>query len=215
MKEYLILTLLMTLSLLSCDKNTKLKVACVGDSITNGDWLKGDDYPAQLNELLGNDWEVGNFGLSGAAVLKKGDFPYAKSREFNHAKLFAPDVIIIKLGTNDAKIHNWKFKEYFVDDYKEIINDFSKLNSKPVIFICYPVPAYKNSFDINGSVIENEMLPKINEIAKDTGVKIIPLFQALSNKSALFPDGIHPNKEGARLIAENIKAFLKQLPKEN
>ena len=214
MKFLFLLIFAMTLSLFSCNENDKIKVACVGDSITNGGWLNGDDYPAQLNQLLGNDWEVSNFGLSGATMLKKGDLPYGESQEFIRAKSFAPDIVIIKLGTNDAKSHNWKFNEYFVDDYKEMINDFSKLNSKPVIFICYPVPAYQNPFDINGSVIENEILPKINEIAKGTGVKIIPLFQALSNKSALFPDGIHPNKEGARLIADNVKAFLKQVPKE-
>ncbi len=215
MKVYLVLTLIMTLSLLSCNENNKIKVACVGDSITNGDWLNGNDYPAQLNELLGNDWEVGNFGLGGATMLKKGDLPYGKSQEFNQAKSFAPDIVIIKLGTNDAKSHNWQFAENFEDDYKEMIDVFTKLESQPVIFICYPVPAYQNPFDINGSVIENEMLPKIDEIAKDTGVKIIPLFQELTNKSDLFPDGIHPNKEGAGLIAEQIKTFLLEKYKRN
>ncbi len=212
MKHFLILIFVM--SLFSCNEKKKIKVACVGDSITNGDWLNGDDYPAQLSELLGNDWEVENFGLSGATVIKKGDLPYRESQEFEKTKSFTPDVVIIKLGTNDAKSHNWQFNEYFVGDYKEMIDAFSKLNSKPIIFICYPVPAYQNSFDINGSVIENEILPKIDAIAKDTGVKIIPLFQALSNKPALFPDGIHPNIEGARLIAYSVKAVLKQLPQE-
>lgn len=215
MKHLLILIFVM--SLFSCNEQKKIKVACVGDSITFGSGLSDiqkDSYPAQLGELLGDNWEVGNFGLSGATMLKKGDLPYMESKEFDHAKSFAPDVVIIKLGTNDAKSQNWRFNEYFVGDYKKMIDAFSKFNSEPIIFICYPVPAYQNPFDINGSVIENEMLPKINEIAKDTGVKIIPLFQELSNKQHLFPDGVHPNKEGARLIADNVKAVLKELPKE-
>ncbi len=212
-----LLILIFVMSLFSCNEQKKIKVACVGDSITFGSGLsdiKKDSYPAQLGKLLGNDWEVENFGLSGATMLKKGDLPYMESEEFDQAISFAPDVVIIKLGTNDAKNFNWQFSKYFVHDYKEMIHVFSKLESQPIIFICYPVPAYSNPF-IDGHIIENEVLSKIDIIAKDTGVKIIPLFQELSNKPALFPDGIHPNKEGARLIAEYVKTFLLENHKRN
>ena len=132
---------------------------------------------------------------------------YWESQEFGYAQSFAPDIVVIKLGTNDAKNHNWQFRKMFEDDYREMISVFSKLESKPTIFICHPIPVYPNPY-IDGRIIANELLPKIDSIAKDTGVKLIPLFHVLTDKPALLPDGIHPNEEGARLIADAVKSFL-------
>ena len=84
----------------------KIKVACVGDSITQGSGIKDpakDSYPAQLQKLLGDNFEVKNFGHSGRTLLYGGDAPYIKSPKFKQAQDFNPDVVIIKLGTNDSK----------------------------------------------------------------------------------------------------------------
>ncbi len=62
---------------------TQIKVACVGDSITFGFTIENRDqnsYPAQLGRLLGKNWEVKNFGVIGATLLKKGDMPYWKQK---------------------------------------------------------------------------------------------------------------------------------------
>src|SRR4051812_7771397 len=87
----------------------KIKVACVGDSITFGAGIKDRDknsYPAQLQGLLGSGYEVKNFGVSGATLLKEGDKPYWKEKAFEAAKKFEPNIVIIKLGTNDSKPQN-------------------------------------------------------------------------------------------------------------
>src|SRR5262245_47466097 len=56
-----------------------VNVACVGDSITAGSGLPSPStqaYPAVLGTLLGTDYTVENFGVSGTTMLKNGDFPY-------------------------------------------------------------------------------------------------------------------------------------------
>src|SRR3712207_5545352 len=82
------------------------RVACVGDSITYGAGVSGrekNSYPAVLGQWLGTKWDVRNFGVSGATLLKKGNRPYWKQQKFADALQFKPDVVIIKLGTNDSK----------------------------------------------------------------------------------------------------------------
>ncbi|NBP25408.1 MAG: hypothetical protein EBU81_12855, partial [Proteobacteria bacterium] len=80
-----------------------IKVACVGDSITYGAGVEErekNNYPKQLGELLGNRFEVRNFGRSGATLSRVGDLPYATTDEFKAALAWQPDMVILKLGTN-------------------------------------------------------------------------------------------------------------------
>lgn len=189
----------------------KIKVACVGDSITFGAGIKDrqkNSYPTQLGNMLGKKWQVVNFGHSARTLLKKGDYPYWKSPQFKKALAFNPDIVIIKLGTNDTKPQNWKHSGEFVTDYTDMIEAFKKLPSHPKIWICYPVPAYPERWGIKDTVIKNEVIPKIDEIAKVTNVNIIKLYEPLSGKPQLFPDKIHPNAQGAKLMAQEIYQTL-------
>ena len=82
-----------------------IRVAAIGNSITYGagfDNPKHDSYPGQLQELLGKKYLVGNFGHSGATLLKKGHNPYFKTEEFKKAVDFNADIAIIHLGINDT-----------------------------------------------------------------------------------------------------------------
>ena len=88
----------------------KIKVACVGNSITYGytlDNRERDAYPSQLQRLLGDSYIVGNFGKSGATLLEKGHRPYVKQEEYQQALQFAADIVVIHLGINDTDPRNW------------------------------------------------------------------------------------------------------------
>jgi acyl-CoA thioesterase-1 len=188
-----------------------IRVACVGDSITYGYGIanraKGS-YPAQLGRMLGAKWEVRNFGVSGATMLKQGDLPYWDQQAFKDLLTYNPNVVIIKLGTNDTKPQNWKFKDEFARDYSDMIDRFEELPSHPRIWVCYPVPAYGERWGINEFVIKNEVIPIISEVARNKHVPIINLYSPLSGKPGLFPDDIHPDAEGAFLIAKEVYATL-------
>lgn len=189
----------------------KVKVACIGNSITYGMGIKNRQeyaYPSQLSKILGNNYEVKNFGVSGRTVLKRGDFPYWAEAAYQKAIGYNPDIIIIELGTNDSKFHNWVHRDQFIPDYSELIKSFKKLPARPRIYICFPVPLYFTGPDISDSVITKHIIPKIDSIGDMLSVPVIDLYHPLSNQPHHFPDGIHPNAEGARIIAQTVAQFV-------
>jgi len=184
-------------------KAQTIKVACVGNSITEGAGLE-TPYPEALQALLGDGYEVRNYGISGRTLLKKGDFPYWNERKYQEAMAWNPDIVIIKLGTNDSKPQNWKFKEAFIPDYIELVNSFKNLPSKPQVYVCYPVPVFEDKAGINERIVKNEVIPAIKKIAKKTKARTIDLYTPFLGKAALTYDGIHPNDAGAAFLAQQV-----------
>lgn len=180
-----------------------LKVACVGDSITQGSGAgRGMSYPSQLAELLGSGWEVGNFGVGGRTLLKKGDYPYWNENAFQKAREFEPDAVIIMLGTNDTKPQNWKFKDEFEGDYRELVTTFQKLKSSPRVYICRPVPVpAPGNFGINEEALQQQM-PVLEKLETELKTGKIDMYAALQGKAELLPDRVHPNTEGAGEMAK-------------
>jgi acyl-CoA thioesterase-1 len=203
----LVLTLIVSFSAGSAQ--AKL-VACIGDSITYGANISDrvyNSYPAQLGRMLkefDNRWETQNFGVSGATLLRNGDLPYIQQSAYTPALASNPDVVVIMLGTNDSKSLNWVHKDEFIPDYLDLIDSFARLPGNPEIWICRPVPAFTEGFGISGTIILNEVIPLIDQIAQQRDVRVIDLYAPLNGKSDLFPDGIHPNAEGAGIMAETI-----------
>jgi acyl-CoA thioesterase I len=188
-----------------------IKVACVGDSITYGAGLPDRDtqsYPAVLGKLLGSRYEVRNFGVSGATLLKQGDKPYWTQPEFEAVAAFGPQVVIIKLGTNDSKPQNWAHQAEFEADYEALLDHFARLSSRPRVWICLPVPVYETRWGISDGVVHDEVIPRIRKAAHHRGVPIIDLYETLSERPQFFPDKVHPNADGARLMAQTVHDAL-------
>ncbi len=178
-----------------------VRVACVGDSITQGVGAGGRSYPNQLQALLGDKWKVGNFGVSGRTLLRKGDLPYWREQAFTNAQAFKPDVVIIMLGTNDTKPQNWKHNAEFFTDYKDLATTFRKLESKPRVFVCRPCPVPEPG---NFGITEKNVLleiPLIDKLAKEEGLGVIDMHAALLATPAMLPDRVHPNADGAAAMA--------------
>ncbi|MCC8089475.1 MAG: GDSL-type esterase/lipase family protein [Rikenellaceae bacterium] len=187
---------------------SKIKVACVGNSITAGSGIEDrarHSYPAVLQQLLGERYEVINYGLSGRTLLYNGDRPYKNEENFVKVQEYQPDIVIIKLGTNDSKIENWDSHSVeFEGDLRNFVNTFKNLDSKPDIYLCFPIWAANDRYTIRESVIAGEIIPVINKVAQELGVKIIDLHTTLYGMPQLIPDGIHPNELGAALIAYEV-----------
>lgn len=186
-----------------------IKVSCVGDSITEGYGAGGNPWPKQLGELLGEKWQVGNFGVSGTTLMKSGDSPYQVRGKLAAAKEFKPDVVVIMLGTNDTKPQNWKnFKKDFEADYKDLIKQFAELPSKPRIFVCHPAYIAKGgNWGINDPNTLEE-IPVIDKVAKETKSGVIDVHAALKDKDGLIPDNVHPNAAGQTEIAKAVYKVL-------
>ena len=190
---------------------TAKRVACVGNSITDGfgiDMADVNGYPAQLQRKLGSGYAVRNFGVSGRTMLNNGDRPYMKERAWREAKEFMPDVVVIKLGTNDSKPANWdKHGKEFAKDLQQMIDELKALKSKPVIYLCSPIQANhsrkQGSADrISNETIKDEIIPAIQKVAKKNKLELIDLYPAIDPKSEQMQrDGIHPTVKGASKIA--------------
>lgn len=191
------------------DYKAPIRVACVGDSITQGYGLSPDKtYPNQLQEMLGAGWNVNNFGVSGRTLLKKGDSPYWKEPAYQKALKSEPDVVIIMLGTNDAKPQNWMHKAEFAADYIELVKSFQALPSKPRIYACRPCPVPgSGNFDITEKPVKAQ-IKVIDEIVKELGLGMIDMYGALDDKPELLPDQVHPNVEGANEMAKTAYKAL-------
>lgn len=212
-KKIFLLTSILTVFMLvfsTVDTCAQIKVACIGNSITKGAGLKKTEaYPAQLQQILGDQYEVKNFGLSGFTMLKKGDLPYMKTKKYRDALEWQPDIVIIKLGTNDSKPQNWKYKGEYVPNYLEMVNAFKALPSSPKIYVCYPLPAFPPESQINDSIIRKDIMPMVKKVAKITKSKVINLYKPFKGKTNLTSDGVHPTAEGAVYLAKLIaKAIL-------
>jgi lysophospholipase L1-like esterase len=188
-------------------------VACIGNSSTDGfgiEMATQIGYPAQLQKLLGNDYYVKNFGVSGRTWLNKGDLPYQKEKAWRDALAFNADIIIIKLGTNDSKPENWQFNKGFKEDLQQMTDllracgrQHGKTNQR--IYLCTPIKAFRDKWGITDSVIVNGVIPTIRRVAERNGLPVIDLHPVVDDASLMTSDMIHPNDRGARRIAETIK----------
>lgn len=207
MKRITLIFLSVILLTLAACTSEPVRVACVGDSITYGHGIKDrlhDAYPGVLSSMLGEKYDVRNFGVSGTTTMTGTDMPYVNEQAYKDALEFNPQIVTIKLGTNDSKPYNWKEQEHFKQDLKTLIESFRALPSKPKIWLCLPVPAYGHAWSINDSVIYNGVIPYIREVAQEEDLPLIDLNTPFQGKRQYFPDTIHPNEEGERMIAEII-----------
>ena len=218
---------------LPAPKKDAVKVACIGNSITDGhgiDFAPANGYPAQLQKLLGNEYFVKNFGVSGRTMLNKGDHPYMNEQAWKDAVAFKPDIVIIKLGTNDSKPENWQYNAEFKQDLQQMITTLrpdlaqpankkkAKKNKKtvienkgPQIFLCTPIPAFKSSWNINDGIITNNIIPIQQEVAQEYNLQVIDLHSLFGDgKDTMLNDGIHPNLKGAQKMAKIIADAIKQ-----
>ncbi len=191
-----------------------VRVACIGNSITFGAGIKNrsrDSYPSVLARMLGDNYWVKNFGVSARTMLNKGDHPYMNEPAYKNALAFNPNIVVIKLGTNDSKSFNWKYKADFMKDAQNMINAFKGLLSQPKIYLCYPSKAYLTGDGINDDIISKEIIPMIKKLAKKNDLSVIDLHTAMDGMPELFPDRIHPNEKGAQVMAKAVYQSISAL----
>ena len=205
-----------------------IKVACVGDSITQG--INSVDkinkiYPAYLQNMLGWNYFVLNAGLSGYSTVNTDEYAYCKSAQYKDALGLVPDVVIYALGTNDANpspnqpYKNWddpenNRAEKFLDSTRELLDSFYDVNPDCQVFLCYPASLFKVENDQWNAVpwaegIEKHVRPLLEQIVADYELPTVDFWQWSKDNSYVFTDGLHPKDETyepfAKHIYDNIK----------
>ena len=183
------------------------KVACVGDSITWGFTIvnRGKySYPAVLQQLLGEGFEVRNFGHNDAAARFDADTPYVSKKAYRDSLAWEPDIVLLMLGTNDTKPWNWN-PGIFREDYLRLVESYLALPSHPRVVLVAPIRIFKliPVTILNPDVLEEGVRPAIRDIAAQLHLQFIDLYD-LFDSARLCRDGVHPQRDGARLLAETL-----------
>lgn len=192
----------------------KTKVACVGNSITFGYTLedpKAESYPSQLQLLLGRDFEVGNFGKSGATLMNKGHRPYMQTEEFRQAMDFAGDIAVIHLGINDTDPRNWpNHRDSFVEDYLSLIDSLRSVNAACRVIICRLTPLSDRHprFESGTRDWHAQIQEAIEVVARRAAVQLVDLHEPLYSHHYVLHDAVHPDKEGAAIMARTVYSAI-------
>ena len=185
------------------------RVACIGDSITWGFTIvnrRKYSYPSVLQEKLGPDYEVRNYGYNDASARFDADTPYVRKSVYQESLDWNPDIVVLMLGTNDTKSRNWD-PVIFRKDYSKMVESYRQLPSHPRIVLVAPIRIFlRMNIPLLGVIpltLEEGVRPAIREIAEEKGLEFIDL-KDLFTDSTYMMDGVHPQREGAKMLAEAI-----------
>jgi len=184
-----------------------MKIACVGDSLTFGYGAETIDYPSALQQLLGDGYQVGNFGVNGACIA--GDLPYHSLSVYRTSAEFRPDVVLMMLGSNDAKPDNWNETD-FVNGFAELIRYYQHLESNPSVYLLTSPSADKKNDWISCAILTEIIVPMQKRIAEAYNCRLIDLHKATADvPNCYYCDGVHFSDEGysylAKVIAESLQ----------
>merc|ERR1740123_2219128 len=182
---------------------------------------RAESYPAVLARRSIGVASVRSFARPGATFLRASDRPFANSTEYQDAINSSPDIVLLMLGTNDAKSAHWN-ETSFRTDAAVLVRRFAALASRPAVYLLAPPPLYKdNIYGISQHVV-NDVLPFmiLPEIAAAGEVLFSrSIFdslggQGLTCQSCMYEpghvnDGCHPTDHGYAMMAETICDLLR------
>ncbi len=196
-----------------------IKIACVGNSITYGIGVvnrEKNNFPQQLQSLLGVSYKVSNFGTRGVTLLPDGNLPYANTTEYKNSIKCKPNIVVIDLGNiNPEELEIYKqninnsFYDNFEKDYTQLIKSYSNLSSHPRVILLLPLPSFLvDSNSIFKQVIQKQIISSIQKMAFETGVEVLDLHSLFVDKSDLFLDKVHPSSLGATIISKRLYELI-------
>lgn len=216
----LIVLVYLLYSINSIAQVTKVRIACIGNSITFGARLthpETESYPAALSALLTKNeylnYEIKNFGIGGATMLRFGK-PNIW-RILDSLKSFPPDIVVIETGTNEtvgAPRLNWEHISEFEKDYSDYIAAIRKINPDCRIIICSPLDMVLETRDLTKERKDDlsgrrpriwELRQRIKKIAATEHVFFLDLTKPFKGKPDFMTttDGVHPNQDGYYYLA--------------
>ena len=164
-------------------------VVAFGDSLTAGfgSGGPGRDYPAVLSGLIGR--EVINLGVNGDTVSRA----YGRIEKL---EALSPSVVLLLLGGNDL------LRRANLDESFALLGEMiRRIQSGGALVVL---------LGIDGLPLAAPLGKRYLETARTTGALLVPdILKDILGKGSLMADGIHPNGEGYRIMAERVAKTLK------
>ena len=186
----------------------RIKVACVGDSNTQGIgwWILPykEAWPIQLRGLMGDDYQIQNFGLGGVTLTGwMGTDRHGLVQEFD------PNIILINLGTNDANPAYQFSEENYEKTYRNLIDIYSQGSAKPQIYLMTPMKALDET---QNNTIVNSICPIIKKLSKELALPLIDFYTETLpwTVNDHYADGLHLKSPEATLdLSKKAASILK------
>lgn len=195
MKRFVLSVVFCFLLLPFCDAAAADVIMCVGDSITAG-YGNAAPYPTQLQAMVGGRATVVNKGINGEQT------PGGLSRLNGYLLEVKPQYVLILEGANDA-IFGVAFSTVKFNLAK-MIDTVRFYNATPILST---LPPNTRDPGIHGYIPGYNKA--ISDLGAGMGVAVIDSYSALAADWAnLTQDGLHPNDEGARIIADGFYRVL-------
>ncbi len=190
-----------------------VNIACIGNGVTYGIGVENrekNNFPQQLQYLLGTKYKVTNFGVVNAPVLSNGLNGYTQTAEFKKSKTINSDIIFIELGLDEINSSDTAFISNFTNTLEDIVQSYTNSSARPRIVLLLPLPIFLNDSSLfNNSVIKNKIIPKIQKIAFEKNLEVLDLFSMFIDKQDLFLDKLHPSSLGGTLISKRLYELVK------
>ena len=193
-------------------QSDKRLIACIGDSITFGAGVRENrevsTWEYHLEQKLGGVWQVLNYGISGRTLQNEGDYPYSAEKFCRLSHQVPAEVYIIMLGTNDAKPFNWN-EARFADQYRSFVKSYVGLAQHPKVVLMTPPSCFADAsgvvgYNIDPVNVDGPVYRTVCETAAELDLALIDLHAFTAGHPEWFDDGVHPNYEGNRALAEYI-----------
>lgn len=196
-------------------KEGQIKIACAGDSTTYGHGISGwpkNNYPTVLQNLLGENYHVNNYGVSSFAVQESADRSYRTLPHYQESLAYDADFVVFMMGSNDSKPHNWKGADAFKVDLLSLLDTYGEteiiLCTLPSAFFLEGQTEGVTNHDIQPLIV-NEIAEITREVAEEHGYTLIDIHALTSQHPEWFEkDGVHPSNEGAAAIAREVYTVL-------
>lgn len=199
----------------------KVRIVCIGDSITYGMGVlyggrERKVWTTLLGRQLGEEYQVLNYGISGATLQSEGDLPYRSFPQLEKAKEAQAQVYLLMLGTNDSKPYNWNAGR-FEKELGEWVDELQAGEWPHRVLLMTPPCAFpargksEVGFDISAEVIRDEVRPIVLRTAAEKRIDVVDLYSQTEDNPSWFGDGVHPNTEGNRHLAQIICDALEKI----
>ena len=192
---------------------SKVNIACIGNSVTVGVGVENsakNNYPQQLQHLLGSKYKVTNYGVEKAPLLSTGMNGYHKTIAFKKSHDIQPAIVFVELGLDEIHRKDSEVFSTFTTAFENIIQSYTLLPTRPRVIILLPLPNFiKDSSLVDNIIIKNKIIPAIQRLAFEKKLELMDLFSLFIDKEDLFLDKIHPSSLGGTLIAKRLFEMVK------